>query len=357
MVIERQQSLPVDEEANALARDYLVRNAQAGSLLEAFLVSAAAAVLGIRFFLGLTGYPQLGGAGLHIAHMLWGGLLMLVSVVILLGFLSAPLTRLAAVIGGLGFGAFIDELGKFVTSDNDYFFRPAVALIYAVFVVLFLAFRTLDVSRPLTRQEYVVNALELIKELVREDLDEVEKGKVDNYLSQGDPKDPLVVALRDVLSRIQPIPLRPPGLVGRIRRRLHSFYSDLIAWRWFGFGIIAFFTSYSVVTLSYILVASVARPTLAETWASLIGNVPELAVLISSCLATGCIAVGIVTLKWSRLRAYQMFRLALLVSIFFTQFFSFYLQQLAALLGFGLNVLTLEAIRYLIREEANKTLT
>src|SRR5450756_1412272 len=91
MVIERQQSLPVDEEANALARDYLVRNAQAGSLLEAFLVSAAAAVLGIRFFLGLTGYPQIGGAGLHIAHMLWGGLLMLVSVVILLGFLSCLL--------------------------------------------------------------------------------------------------------------------------------------------------------------------------------------------------------------------------------------------------------------------------
>jgi hypothetical protein len=277
--------------------------------------------------------------------------------VILLGFLSAPLTRLAAVVGGLGFGAFIDELGKFLTSDNDYFFRPTVALIYAVFVALFLVFRTLNLSRPLTRQEYLVNALELIKDLVHEDLDEVEKLRVDDYLSQGDPKDPLVVALRDLLSRIEPVPLSIPSRIGRVRRVLHSLYSDLIAWRWFRLGVIAFFTTYSVVSLSYILFVSVARPTLADTWVSLIGNVPELAVLISSCIATVCIAVGIVALKWSRLRAYQMFRLSLLVSIFFTQFFSFYLQQFAALLGFGLNVLTLEAIRYLIREEANKTLT
>ncbi len=38
--------------------------------------------------------PELGGHGLHIAHLLWGGF-------------------------------FIDELGKFITQDNDYFFKPA----------------------------------------------------------------------------------------------------------------------------------------------------------------------------------------------------------------------------------------
>ncbi|MCW5980017.1 MAG: hypothetical protein KIT09_18185 [Bryobacteraceae bacterium] len=32
-------------------------------------MSAVAAILSIRLFLELTGYPKLGGGGLHIAHM------------------------------------------------------------------------------------------------------------------------------------------------------------------------------------------------------------------------------------------------------------------------------------------------
>ena len=66
-----------------------IRNIEAGNLLETFMISAVAAILGIRFFLHVTGYPQIGGGGLHIAHMLWGGLLMLVAIVISLAFLRA----------------------------------------------------------------------------------------------------------------------------------------------------------------------------------------------------------------------------------------------------------------------------
>jgi len=33
---------------------------------------------------------------------------------------------------------FIDELGKFITSDNNYFFQPTISLIYIVFIIIFL---------------------------------------------------------------------------------------------------------------------------------------------------------------------------------------------------------------------------
>ena len=61
-----------------------VRSVYAEILLEDFFVSAVASVLAIRFYLHVTGFPQLGVGPLHIAHMLWGGLLMLIALVILL---------------------------------------------------------------------------------------------------------------------------------------------------------------------------------------------------------------------------------------------------------------------------------
>ena len=62
---------------------HLVRAADA-DLLDTFLVSAIATLIVIRIFLEATGYPQLGGGGLHIAHVLWGGLGMLAAIVLLL---------------------------------------------------------------------------------------------------------------------------------------------------------------------------------------------------------------------------------------------------------------------------------
>ncbi|HLL49680.1 MAG TPA: hypothetical protein VK356_03340, partial [Thermomicrobiales bacterium] len=108
-------------------------------LLERFFVSAIVAVLLIRAWLGLTGYPQIGGDGLHIAHMLFGGIGMLIALLMSLAFLGQRSRHLAAIVGGAGFGAFIDELGKFITSDNNYFYQPAIALIYVVFVLIFVA--------------------------------------------------------------------------------------------------------------------------------------------------------------------------------------------------------------------------
>src|SRR2546427_3874556 len=175
-----------------LARPFFIRNLDAGQLLETFLVSAVAAFLGVRFFLGVTGYPRLGGGGLHIAHMLWGGTLMVAGVLLLLSYLGQRIRRAAAVIAGLGFGLFIDELGKFITSDNNYFYRPAIALIYVVFVLLFLWWRSLERHRVWDEQTYLANALMLLQDAALHDLDPTEKYHLVRWLRQsgaagGDP--------------------------------------------------------------------------------------------------------------------------------------------------------------------------
>ena len=75
--------------------DDVVRDSEGAEILEALLVSAITALLGIRAFLALTGYPQLGGDGLHIAHMLWGGALMLGALILLTGFWNPSVRMLA----------------------------------------------------------------------------------------------------------------------------------------------------------------------------------------------------------------------------------------------------------------------
>src|SRR5512142_1692882 len=87
------------------------RNIEIRALLDTFFVCAISTILIIRLQLWATHYPKLGGGKLHIAHLLWGGLAMLVAIVLLLSFLGAARRHTGAVLGGIGFGFFIDEIG------------------------------------------------------------------------------------------------------------------------------------------------------------------------------------------------------------------------------------------------------
>lgn len=171
-------------------RRRLTRNIEAPLLFESFFVAAVASFLGIRWFLAATGYPRIGSAGIHVAHMLWGGLLLLAAVLLLIAFLDRSVSHAATVIAGLGFGTFIDEIGKFVTSDNDYFFRPSIALIYGVFVVVFLVARALVGRRRVTGAEALANALDLMAGAPSRGLGPGGRARIRELLDLADPADP-----------------------------------------------------------------------------------------------------------------------------------------------------------------------
>ena len=67
-------------------------------------------ILVIRTQLWLTNYPQLGGGGLHIAHLLWGGLFMMIAIWCSLIYLNRTARTVTAILGGIGFG-FLASLG------------------------------------------------------------------------------------------------------------------------------------------------------------------------------------------------------------------------------------------------------
>jgi hypothetical protein len=343
-----------------------VRDMRAGARLQTFLVSATAAVLTLRLFLKFTGYPQLGPGGLHIAHMLWGGLLMLASLMILFSFIGKEIERFAVVIGGIGFGTFIDEVGKFVSQDNDYFYRPAVAIIYVTFVLLYFAVRAIHTLRAHSPTEYLVNALVEMEDVALHDLDEEESKRLRLYLERSDPAHPLTRVFRRALKSVRLVPGAPPSPFTRAARWVGEQYRRIAARPEFPRVIVGIFLAELLVKLSYIvLVAFAARPELPPPLEPALFETPatraktinfaQWAEIWSWAVSALFVARGMFLIRRSRIEAFRSFEGSVLVAIFITHVFSFYRNQFLALLGLAFSVLMLISVRYAIRQERVRT--
>lgn len=125
------------------------------------MIIAIATILITRLYLELTNYPQVGGKTLHIAHALYGGALMMLALLLGWLFLGFGVRAVAVLIGGIGFGLFLDEVGKFVTKDNDYFYGPSSEIMYVLVVVVLVANRIVRDSRRPSHEETLANAAQI----------------------------------------------------------------------------------------------------------------------------------------------------------------------------------------------------
>ena len=115
-------------------------------LIDTFVVSSVVTIIITRLYLLLTGFPTVGGSNFHIAHVLWGGALL--TIALLMGMLATKMDKLpVAVVGGTGFGLFIDEVGKFVTHDNNYFYKDAFYLMYLSLLGVWLIARLIIIRQ------------------------------------------------------------------------------------------------------------------------------------------------------------------------------------------------------------------
>jgi hypothetical protein len=158
------------------------RNAQFYLLLT--VVSFAGSVVLTRLYLGLTGFPQLGSGDFHIAHVLWGGLLLFIAAILPLIWANRWVFSISAILNGMGVGLFIDEVGKFITQNNNYFSPLAAPIIYALFLITVLVY--LQVRRP-PRQDprgELYRAFDMLEEMLDHDLDPRERAELEVRLRQ-----------------------------------------------------------------------------------------------------------------------------------------------------------------------------
>jgi hypothetical protein len=347
----------------------LPRRFDLAALLDTLLICAIATILIVRTELYLTNYPQIGGHGLHIAHLLWGGLLMLISLSILLAFVTPSVRQVAAVMGGIGFGLFIDEVGKFVTADNNYFFKPAATIIYCVFVLAFVIVRQLERARTFTQREYLLNAIEMVKDVPLLRMGGERRARANSLLAHADQSDPLVPLLRQMLEDPRCGQTRPRWPTTRAALRLRASLlraadqprfqrvMDVLIGVW-------------VVALVIQVVALLTFTTPSQhkqqvfRLGSHITNVPFSAdargflywgLLVSTLIAVVFAVAGLVhMLRGRRLQALTQIERALLVSIFLIQVFAFVHSQFTAVLGLFIDLALFFAVRSMLGQELER---
>ncbi|MGV8979258.1 MAG: hypothetical protein ACOH17_14570 [Cellulomonas sp.] len=328
---------PVGERSLVL-RLGLPRDVLGPQHLAGFVVTAVLTVLATRGLLAATGYPQLGGGGgLHVAHVLWGGLLLAVAVVGLLTYAGPAVRPAAAIVAGVGFGLFVDEIGKFVTSDNNYFYEPAAALIYVVVVLLVLLGEVLHGRGDRARDP---------NELLAAAVDQAVAGLAGGFSVRARHRArELVDAAGDVhgsrevralLDLVEDDARELPDVIGAVSGYVVRSTRRLVRARWVPWITVAVLSLTGAATVGAGLAA----------WAAGSG-IPAWVVagmLLSGLGSLVCSIIGLVRVGRSREDGYVWFRRAVLVSLLLTQIFLFRLVQWAATAGLAIDLVLLGLI-------------
>jgi len=335
----------------------LVRNVEFGRLFDSFFISAVSTILLVRFYLEVTGYPQIGNSTLHISHLLPGTILMLVAILIMLAAVNRSVRDLAAVLAGVGFGLSWDELGKFITQTNNYFFKPTLGLIYLTFVLLYLLARYAG-QRRLTQDDYIANAIDLIKEAAIKDLDTWEYEHAKELMLHVSPNHVLYEPTMEMLKRVKPSNKRNPLLTERITGAIMKPVHILSEQRYFTQMVAIIAIVYSIVsilvTLFYLYGALNAEHI---TQGILKGDDSDLAGALSSFITVILLLSGAYYYRRGRhKRAYAMLETGLLIEIFVGQVILFFKSARVAIVGLAITLFLLASLKLLSVDEAHQKL-
>jgi hypothetical protein len=177
-----------------------------------------------------TGYPQLGDETLHIAHVLYGGALLYISSLIPIIYANARMYKWSSVLSGLGVGLFIDEVGKFITQNNDYFFPAAAPIIYASFLTSVLIYTRITKEAPIDTRTEFYGVLESLESTIDNEMDFEKQNELKvrvQRIKQMDPDTNLELLTDQILefvnSEVANFEHQEPSLLKKVRKWFDDF--------------------------------------------------------------------------------------------------------------------------------------
>ena len=304
--------------------------------LTTLFVCAVATVLFTRALLAALGYPQVGGHKFHIAHVLYGGLLLLAALLATLAFVGPTTRVVASILGGVGFGLFIDEVGKFVTKDVNYFYKPAIAIIYVCFVVLFAVIRWLS-RRHFSAEEATLIGLESLQRAAVGSLTNERRRRILGLLATTHADSTLARSVSELLARAAPSAEHGPSLTQQLSSQLARVWIVLTQHRLFRSGVFAVLIVAAAISAGetgWLLRDGLGHLSFSQKVFGLTTVVADLALLI-----------GALELRRSLFSALHWYEHAVLLDLTVAQVFLFSSEQLAA----TLNLVALLVIWSLLR--------
>nr|WP_296767890.1 hypothetical protein [Rhodococcus sp. (in: high G+C Gram-positive bacteria)] len=336
-------------------RSSIVRDAYGSTSAEAFMIIAIATILITRLYLELTNYPQVGGKTLHIAHALYGGALMMLALLLGWMFLGFGMRAVAVVVGGIGFGLFLDEVGKFVTKDNDYFYGPSSEIMYVLVVIVLVGNRIVRDSRRPSREETLANAAHIAAQGVAHGLPEHRRAwalrMVDRAEAEGAEPD-TVAGLRLLLDNCRPAGARLYALQQFAPRLVPKFFKSarwvpLVAW---AMTIVAFV---GVVFGIVELVLGDFHVDSEDTNIDIDRMGIASGILFASSCATFALALpSVIRLRNKKLWPLRTLRIAALIFTLLNALVDFAQEGFAALVNVAIGLFTLAVLSYRINVRA-----
>lgn len=328
-----------------------VRDVYGSPSAEAFMIIAIATILITRLYLELTNYPQVGGKTLHIAHALYGGALMMIALLLGWMFLGFAVRAVAVVVGGIGFGLFLDEVGKFVTKDNDYFYGPSSEIMYVLVVIVLIGNRLLrDYRRP-SHEETLANAANIAAQGIVHGLPEHRRAwalrMVDRAEAEGAEAD-TVAGLRLLLGRCRTsrsrlheaqefAPRLVPGFVKSPR------WVPVVAWA---------MTLLACIGVVFGIVELVLGDLHVDTEDTTIDidrmGLASGILFVSSCLTFALAAPSLVALRSGKLWPLRMLRIGALIFTLLGALVDFAQEGFAALFNVAIGLFALAVLSYRI---------
>ena len=299
------------------------------------LVSFAATVIATRWFLSITGFPRIGGGDLHIAHALWGGVALFAAALLPILLAGRFVYLASSALAGIGIGLFIDEVGKLITAENDYFYPAAAPIIYATFLLAVLVWLRARSPHDPDPRSQLLTALELFEESVEGDLQREERDRLRQRLASAAAEAPAAEQRRlasDLLAFVDAEQLRiaadPVDRFGGLRSRWRARADRWLGGRGLRIAIVAALLATGLrQLLALVGIGSEVRFDLAGPIDAFLGF--QLVHLVVEAVAGALVVAGavLVSLVGRHRLGWTLAYFGLLVAITLGDLISFYIRQ------------------------------